>query len=179
MVLLLFHVVFSRPDMCAAVAYCVVTCMADANTSCAWVPPVYRLVKCLFMSFAHFLVTFFPEDFFWIICMPVCLCRKMGTWVQVPVGARRGRQIPPELESQVTVSCPMWVLGTNRPFARAKSNSCWVIPLAWNVLMLLWLLNLGFFLLTLLSQVLGLQACITKPGLFLSRPLQSKHFKSN
>ena len=71
---------------------------------------------------------FFPEDFFQFICMPACLCRKMCMWVQVPVEARRGQQIPPELESQVSVSCPMWVLGTNRPLARAKSNSCWVIP---------------------------------------------------
>lgn len=131
--------------MCAAIAHCVLTCIADANTSCAWVPPVYCLGKCLFMSFAHFLVTFFfPEDFFCIICMPVCLCRKMCTWVKVPVRARGGQQ--------VSLGCPLWVLGTNRSFARAvHAVNHGAIPLAWNVLMFSWLLSLGVFLLTYLA----------------------------
>lgn len=98
-------------------------------------------------------MTFFsPEDFFWIICMSACLCRKMCTWVKVPVGARRGRQILLKLESQVILGCPMWVLGTNRSFARAvHAVNHWAIPLAWNVLMFFLLLNLGVFLLTYLA----------------------------
>lgn len=34
------------------------------------------------------------------------------TCVQVPLEARSGHQIPFELELQVDVSCPIWVLGT-------------------------------------------------------------------
>lgn len=61
-----------------------------------------------------------------IFCVGVGVC----TWVQVPV---RGRtQLSLELEWQVAVSCPMWVLGTELGPLREQVNtlSWWVIASA-------------------------------------------------
>lgn len=49
----------------------------------------------------------------------MCFCVFMYTVVQVSIEARRGRQISLELELQVVLSNPVWVLETQlRFFAR-------------------------------------------------------------
>lgn len=45
----------------------------------------------------------------------------MCGWIQVPKETRKGPWIPQELELQVVVSCPVWVLG---PWQESLDITC-------------------------------------------------------